>query len=929
MNIIKEYILTIPEGMPFTLKHLYEFNDSLAQPMLRNTIRQTIRTMVKNGELNHDINSRSVYYRISKVELLSENARISNNSLNSKSVFKDGQVHEEVSSKSNEREAPDELQNFKLTRPEFISIEALLKGYKTEGEYKEAYEQLAKKQRRSKNYKPGLYGISRTDASRVHEIIEQVFAIQDDTIVQNRKINISRDFFNYSWDQFYIKLLPLLLNRQSPELDRKFIFELFIRVFASKMVRAIRKNQISILEILQKDKQSRDEAVSEFYEYTAPSNANEIFTAEFRLLPKTKDITDFYVMEHMLSTAKQKVKDNMTHLWTNDDYLVFICFSTLRMFDKNKRHKFLYDKLLTSTMYQNFGITHFRACTVSDFHSYLVKRGVFESEQELFYFDSSIGWLDRLLGALFCNQGKTFKGYTGYDPNPAVIEAARKLFQDLGYLNPGFHAKFNEKGIEKEDPKQIIKENQGRYFDMALTSPPYFIGKELYGINYKEKQAWFLYPTEEEFTKKFLVPLMQINYEVLGAGGIFALNYSGEAQIINALKIINSSYAQIGECMKLWDKGDYYPRPPVSVTSNGTRIASEKIYIFQRGNKIENPERQFRGYIHRPVTVQSKCINGIPREEKEREILPSELSNLNPYSNLVPFCPYLMQETTGVNFSNTNLLKNVSKGLDSQNALHAYANQGTLKNLSGLTFEQPNVTSAHYGKRTRQAKEVDISIFTTIPTYLNRNTNGKIRGTLKDLIDGLPENTCFSIQQLLFINNQFEVSYTKEAVKKFLSRMAQNGLINRVKRGVYEIIPKLQIALKTSIGLVSTQPKDLSDQTCSMTPLHFEPLIFHEILRTGASKPLSHFGQVQPFSDQEAAEALVSLESAEKTEGFSSIVPLSLFCNKEKGTLGINPDLEIKSTFEESEETDSSSTDYYSDEDNLPAYDFRKHVRFK
>lgn len=74
--------------------------------------------------------------------------------------------------------------------------------------------------------------------------------------------------------------------------------------------------------------------------------------------------------------------------------------------------------------------------------------------------DPSSGWGDRLIG---CGASKVVSEYQGYDPNVNLKHSYTKIIKSFKFKN------YNVKDIPFEDV--IVKED---YYDVALTSPPYF-----------------------------------------------------------------------------------------------------------------------------------------------------------------------------------------------------------------------------------------------------------------------------------------------------------------------------------------------------------------------------------------------------------------------------------------------------------------------
>jgi hypothetical protein len=486
-------------------------------------------------------------------------------------------------SKQKNQKEQQQLALFKENNPDFLSFEDVLKEQK--GHKHHAL--LLRKEQIKEFYKPRYYGLSRKNVRKFYAQIQLIFAIPDDLIVQNRKMNISRDAIMGSFSQFYATLDQILLNKHDFEEDKRNILELFIRVFAVRMVSAIRKANISLLDILKVDLETFDKNVESIFNFKpAPQDPDLPFKSVYsRRTVCGKRVTDYYMLEEMLKTPKQILKNSMDHNWNDDSHLHAVCFRRLRSFFKDNK-QFLQTKDITNRMYRNGTVTHFRATTVSELYEYLVSNKVYHPEQQLRVLDTSIGWLDRLLEVLAYFP---FIAYTGFDPNKKVIEGAKRLVQDLGHYKPRFRARFYSQGIGPSICSQTLVEENGGPFDFAVTSPPYFKANELYDPENPEQQAWHLYQREDEFTE-FLAKLMRVNYEALRAGGMFALNYRGDTVVKTALKLINASSTYSQSPITIWKTGFYYPHPETHKKS-GEHISEEFIYFIRRENLIANPSR--------------------------------------------------------------------------------------------------------------------------------------------------------------------------------------------------------------------------------------------------------------------------------------------------------------------------------------------------
>lgn len=110
-------------------------------------------------------------------------------------------------------------------------------------------------------------------------------------------------------------------------------------------------------------------------------------------------------------------------------------------------------------------------------------------QKNLKVIDPSAGWGDRLIG---CGASKVVSEYQGFDPNPNLKHGYNNIIKSFKFKN------YSVKDIPFEDV--IVKEN---YFDVALTSPPYFT-LETY-VSAKEdlqnKQSSSRYSTYESWVR--------------------------------------------------------------------------------------------------------------------------------------------------------------------------------------------------------------------------------------------------------------------------------------------------------------------------------------------------------------------------------------------------------------------------------------------
>ena len=127
--------------------------------------------------------------------------------------------------------------------------------------------------------------------------------------------------------------------------------------------------------------------------------------------------------------------------------------------------------------------------------------------------DPCHGWGGRLCGALLADVSL----YVGVDPSPeahAGLERAAEAF--LPYCE--------DTEVELIQSPFETADLEGREFDMAITSPPYFDVEQYHG----EQQAHLQYPQYDKWVKGFYRPLIERTYNALKRGGVFILQVGSQ-----------------------------------------------------------------------------------------------------------------------------------------------------------------------------------------------------------------------------------------------------------------------------------------------------------------------------------------------------------------------------------------------------------------
>ena len=108
-------------------------------------------------------------------------------------------------------------------------------------------------------------------------------------------------------------------------------------------------------------------------------------------------------------------------------------------------------------------------------------------------FDPCIGWGGRMLGT-------TSRGghYTGCEPFTKTHDGLCEMIEDLGLHKC---VKIYKKGVE-----EVLSELEDTYFDVCITSPPYY---DLEVYSEEDTQSIQLYNTYEEWLDGFIRPIIE------------------------------------------------------------------------------------------------------------------------------------------------------------------------------------------------------------------------------------------------------------------------------------------------------------------------------------------------------------------------------------------------------------------------------------
>lgn len=437
---------------------------------------------------------------------------------------------------------------------------------------------LKKLCRNAKGYPLKDYSIDSINKEKFILAITSIIDMDSVDLVENEQLSVSTNTINKYLNQFQEAMESILLPNENKDRN-ELIVKFFVRVFSIKLVNVIREYNISISDAHDVTDKKYSDTIEKIYNYQRTVNMqNDLFILEFN--PNAGSIiSNRFIIDELNNTPKGKKKSNQ-ETWNSDSELHMSIFPALEKFMTKTTQLFM-SKHIVQQINRRSSATHFRPTSVIDIYYYLVQEKIINENTPINFFDSSIGWLDRLTAALLCAKGQAFKSYVGFDPNPKVITAGNQLVAGLkSNYNPNFNVQLYQEGIETVDSSDVIKRNGG-CFSFAFTSPPFFAAQEKYGINgdNEKAQVWKLYTTLGEYKNKFLRPLLQTNFNVLTAGGVFGLHFKEEKLLKETLELVNKDINNESMKMQIWQQGIYYPK--------GQKTCTEAIYLFRRPNRIE------------------------------------------------------------------------------------------------------------------------------------------------------------------------------------------------------------------------------------------------------------------------------------------------------------------------------------------------------
>ena len=193
--------------------------------------------------------------------------------------------------------------------------------------------------------------------------------------------------------------------------------------------------------------------------------------------------------------------------------------SALRFFKLSQKSKQNLTPQRFTRMFMN------QTCSANSFRPSVAKC-LFDCMEPKKVLDFSMGWGDRLLGAL---SSKTVELYVGTDPNLANQSIYQKILQ---LNNSRERSKdSSRKSVLLTDLYTLpaeewhIHKKYPQVFDLVFTSCPYF-NTERYaaGQTHETLQSWYRYRTMESWLQGFLFPTLTSCYHALQKNGILILN---------------------------------------------------------------------------------------------------------------------------------------------------------------------------------------------------------------------------------------------------------------------------------------------------------------------------------------------------------------------------------------------------------------------
>jgi len=192
--------------------------------------------------------------------------------------------------------------------------------------------------------------------------------------------------------------------------------------------------------------------------------------------------------------------------------------------------------------------------------------------------DTSMGWGDRLVGAMTC---PLVTEYVGCDPNKSLNQCYKNIYKMYKSVRPtAFKFTAYICGSEYTHPTMYKKE----YYDAAFSSPPYLDIEQ-----YKEitgspgsKQAWLRYKTFDEFITKFIYKTIDNTLYSLKRGGVYAINVSAVCNPENRKETLSGKVIEYLTNKPGVTQKESLQFPIRNVKGGFVEGRSEIVYIFKK-----------------------------------------------------------------------------------------------------------------------------------------------------------------------------------------------------------------------------------------------------------------------------------------------------------------------------------------------------------
>ena len=215
------------------------------------------------------------------------------------------------------------------------------------------------------------------------------------------------------------------------------------------------------------------------------------------------DMAVDYFTEYERIRARKEYDNSMEDDWYNDEQLekaILNCVSKGTVNAENLRE---------AMFYVGRELTLFRVSKTKAFVDLIFEKELPVKGKR--WLDMSAGWGDRVYTACALEMN-----YLGFDPNTFLKQGHEEL---IGMFGNGKQRIIYEP-FEKSE--KIVEEDVKRFglFDLALTSPPFYIIERYNG----ENQSVDSYPEFEDWMVKFLFKSLSIIWNNLKEGGYLAIN---------------------------------------------------------------------------------------------------------------------------------------------------------------------------------------------------------------------------------------------------------------------------------------------------------------------------------------------------------------------------------------------------------------------